>query len=114
MITISIGILLGIVFYALIVTGLMLAVLCGASRDVQDLTANNTSLRESLFEQAKTAVKQSGELVEMQNQKLELLRKYVDVQNEYAWYRMLNRDKDMVKAAPSSGKLTRGNNEKVG
>jgi len=54
------------------------------------------------------------ELVEMQNQKLELLRKYVDVQNEYAWYRMLNRDKDMVKAAPSSGKLTRGNNEKVG
>jgi len=114
MITISIGILLGIVFYALIVTGLLLAVMCGASRDMQDMTINNTSLRESLFEQAKTAVKQSGELVEMQNQKLELLRKYVDVQNEYAWYRIWMRDGNRKLALEIEAKLQERKHEKVG
>ena len=114
MIEIPIGVLIGLILYALIATGMILVIVAGASKDLMDARMNSAALRESLFEQAKDAVKQNKDMVEMQDRQLELLKKYVDIQNEYAWYRIWMRDGNRKLALEIEAKLQERKHEKVG
>lgn len=84
--------IVALIVYALVVTGLLLVVLAGSKKDITDLIVRNSDLREALFEQARTAVRHNQEMKDTKEQKLELLRKYVQVQNAYAWLRICTRD----------------------
>lgn len=114
MIEIPISVLIGLILYALIATGMILVIIAGASKDLMDARLNSSILRESLFEQAKDAVKLSQAMAEMQEQKLELLKKYVDIQNEYAWYRIWMRDGNRKLALEIEAKMRERKHEKVG
>jgi len=113
MIETPIWVLVCLVLWALGATGLFLAVFAGASKDVSDMKMNNAVLRESLFEQAKDAVQHNKAMAEMQGQKLELLKKYVDIQNEYAWYRIMMRDSDRKLALDIEARMRERDNKKV-
>ena len=113
MIEIPIGVLIGLGLYALIATGMILVIIAGASKDLMDARLNSAMLRESLFEQAKDAVQHNKAMAEMQGQKLELLKKYVDIQNEYAWYRIMMRDSDRKLALDIEARMRERDNKKV-
>lgn len=122
---IPIGLLIGLLGYSVIVTGLFLAVFAGASKDIADMRANNSALSEALFEQAREAVKISREITEERDRqakenednrlaRLELLKKYVALQNEYSWYRIMMRGVAPVSAKNIEQQIRERNHEKVG
>ncbi len=78
--------------WALLATGLLLAVIGGASKDVADMRLLADSLCRALADQALEADRHKQQMREMQGQKIELLHKYVEIQNEYAWFRISMRD----------------------
>lgn len=125
MVEIPIYLLIGFGGYALIITGLLLAVIAGASKDITELKVNNSSLREALFEQAREAVKinreiteerdqQAKEIEENREQRLELMKKYIALQNEYSWYRIMMRGFAPVSAKNIEQQIREHKHEKVG
>lgn len=111
---IPIIIFMGMVIYAIIITGLFLAVFAGASKDMEDMRKDNATIREALYEQAKDSVNHRHEMAEAQEQKLELLKKYLKLQNEYAWYRRLMREINPEVGSAVDRKMREGKHEKVG
>lgn len=122
---IPIYLLIFISAYALVITGLLLAVVAGASKDITELKVNNGSLREALFEQAREAVKINREITEERDQhakeseenrqsRLELMKKYIALQNEYSWYRIMMRSSAPVSAKTVEQQIQKHKHEKVG
>jgi DNA-directed RNA polymerase len=122
---IPIYLLIFISAYALVITGLLLAVVAGASKDITELKVNNGSLREALFEQAREAVKINREITEERDQhakeseenrqsRLELMKKYIALQNEYSWYRIMMRSSAPVSAKTVEQQIQEHKHEKVG
>lgn len=125
MVEFPIYLLIAIGTYALIATGLLLAIVAGASKDITELKVNNSSLREAIFEQAREAVKINREITEERDQhakesadnrqsRLELLKEYIALQNEYSWYRIMMRSLAPVSAKNIELKIKEHKHEKVG
>ncbi|MDD3098134.1 MAG: hypothetical protein PHU99_10490 [Candidatus Cloacimonetes bacterium] len=125
MVEFPIYLLIAIGTYALIATGLLLAIVAGASKDITELKVNNSSLREAIFEQAREAVKINREITEERDQhakesadnrqsRLELLKEYIALQNEYSWYRIMMRSLAPVSAKNIELQIKEHKHEKVG
>ncbi len=125
MVEFPIYLLIAIGTYALIATGLLLAIVAGASKDITELKVNNSSLREAIFEQAREAVKINREITEERDQhakesadnrqsRLELLKEYIALQNEYSWYRIMMRSLAPVSAKNIELQIQEHKHEKVG
>lgn len=125
MLEIPIWLIIALSGYALAITGILIAVFAGANKDVTDLRVNNSALREALFEQARDAVKTSRDIADERDRqakenednrasRLELLKKYVALQNEYSWYRIMMRSLAPVSAKNIELQIQEHKHEKVG